>query len=223
VRRFLSGDAGERDRTAGIAGALHQVVTACVDGGSQGIGDRLKVGDLRLDFCQLQLRPSGKACLVSMLARTTMPMTAARIQQFGHLVEREPEALSRLDHAERGDGLGRIDAVPTEAPIRLGQQPPPLVVPQRLPIDTRRGGHLTAPQAQVHGVFIRDAARAAKASSTSLRTAGTRTSICTVSPREVNVNVKKEQHCVSLAARSRATASARDSSDHRKTAADSLV
>jgi len=220
---LLSGDAGERDRTAGIAGALHQVVAARVDRGSQGIGDRLKVGDLRLDLCQLQLRPSGKPRLVSMLARTPMTMTAARIQQFGHLVEREPEALSRLDHPERGDCLGRIDPVPTEAPIRLGQQPTPLVVPQRLPIDTCRGGHITAPQARVHGVLIRDAARAAKASSTSLRTAGTRTSTWTVSPSDVKLNVKKEQHCVSLAARSRATASAREWSDHRKTAADSLV
>src|SRR5215212_10342364 len=112
-----------------------------------------------------------------MLARTTMTMPMkARIQQFGHLVEREPEALSRLDHPERGDCLGRIDPVPTEAPVRLGQQPPPLVVPQSLPTDICRGGHITAPQAQVHGVLIRDAARAAKASSTSLRTAGTRTS-----------------------------------------------
>ena len=165
---MLSGDAGERDRTAGVTGALHQVITARVDRGSQRSGDCLKVGDPRLDLCQLDLRPSGEARLTPLLLWTTMTMTAACVQQFGHLVEGEPKALSRLDHTQRGDGLRRIDPVPAEAPVGLGQQPPPLVVPQRLPIDTRRGGHITAPQAHAHGVLIRAAARAAKASSTSL-------------------------------------------------------
>ena len=98
VRAAVLRDAGERDRTAGVAGALHQVITARVDRGSQSIGDGLKVVDLRLHLCQLQLRPSGEARLTPTLMRTTMTMTAACVQQFGDLVEREAQALSRLDH-----------------------------------------------------------------------------------------------------------------------------
>jgi hypothetical protein len=96
--------------------------------------------------------------------------------------------------------------MPAKAPVRLSQQTSPLVVPQRLPIHSGRGGHITASQAGGHLVAIRAAARCAKASRTSMRSRGTLTASCKASPSEVKVKVKKEQHCVSRAVRSRTLA-----------------
>lgn len=57
---------------------------------------------------------------------------SACLKQVGDLVAGEPEPLRRPDHPQDGDRFGRVEAVPAQAAVRLGEQAAALVVAQRL-------------------------------------------------------------------------------------------
>ena len=57
---------------------------------------------------------------------------ARRGEQLGDLVEGEAEPLRGLDHPQHGDRVRRVDAVPAERALRLGEQAAALVVAQGL-------------------------------------------------------------------------------------------
>jgi haloacid dehalogenase-like hydrolase len=71
-------------------------------------------------------------------------VVSASVEQVGDLLEGEPEALRSLDHLQQGDRLRQVQPVPAQGALGLGQQPAPLVVPQRLGVDAGRRGRRTA-------------------------------------------------------------------------------
>ena len=124
------GDVGEGQRAALRFGAVQQVVAAGVEGLPQGVPDDRQVSDPLLDLGELVggsgLQARGPAAYaVSM---------GPRLEQLGHLGEREPEPLGGLDHPEQSHRLRRVEPVPTQAAVRPGQQTAALVVPQGLDV-----------------------------------------------------------------------------------------
>jgi hypothetical protein len=66
----------------------------------------------------------------------------AGTQEVGHFLKGEPESLRGLDDAQHGHRLRRVEPVPAEATYGRGEQPSALVVAQRLPVHSGRGGYL---------------------------------------------------------------------------------
>src|SRR5204863_406098 len=99
---------------------------AGVDDLGQGGADRGQVGDLRVDLGNLV---DGALPQV----RGWVP-AASGIDEFGDLVQGEPEPLGRFDDVEQGDGLGRVEPVPAHRADRFGEQPAAFVVAQRLDV-----------------------------------------------------------------------------------------
>ena len=61
----------------------------------------------------------------------------ADLQQVGHLVEGETQALRRLDHPQHRDGFGRIEPVTTQGAVRFMQEAAALVIAQGRAIPPR--------------------------------------------------------------------------------------
>jgi hypothetical protein len=71
---------------------------------------------------------------------------SADIDQVGQLLQRKAQSLRRFDDPQHRHRLYRIQPVPTEGAVRLGEQAPPLVLTQRLQIHPGRLGDLPATQ-----------------------------------------------------------------------------
>ena len=125
--RGSSHDGGEWDGTARRTGARDQVVAAGVDSSAQRSSDDLQVGDLRLHLGQFRLGTSKQPYV-----RAPAVAVPACFEEVGDLVEGEPEPLRRLDHLQGDDRLLRVQPVPAEAAVRLGEQAAAFVVAQGL-------------------------------------------------------------------------------------------
>ena len=133
---------------------------------------------------------------------------SAGVDETGHLVQGESESLGSLDDAQGRHCRFRIQAVSARTTHRLLDQAATLVIPQRLLIHPGSGRDLTRAQSVGNAPSTRVAsARRTRAASTSALAGGTRTSMTTIAAPEVcTSNVRKEQHELSRAVRSRAHA-----------------
>mmetsp|Transcript_34218 Transcript_34218/g.62206 ORF Transcript_34218/g.62206 Transcript_34218/m.62206 type:complete len:314 (+) Transcript_34218:498-1439(+) len=99
------------------------------------LGERLahglEVGELAVDDLQLAVRQ---------LSRFGAGASLFEPQQACNLLERETEHLRALDEANVLGEFGRVAALPVERPFRLREQAAPLVVADRLHVDTSLGG-----------------------------------------------------------------------------------
>ncbi|SDK85458.1 hypothetical protein SAMN04488074_107303 [Lentzea albidocapillata subsp. violacea] len=172
-----------------------EVVTTRRHRRSQRVPDESQVLDPGLDLGEFRARSH-------LQPGPAMPMRA-KIEQFGDLVESEPESLGGLDDPDDGHRLRRIHPVPAQRPVRLGQQPDALVVPQGLPVHARRVGNLPRTQP---GHADAPSARAASASSTSACCSGTVISKHRLPPVTIKPKVKNEQQPTSRTASSAARA-----------------
>ncbi len=72
------------------------------------------------------------------LAGRSRGLVCADLDQVGHLVQGEAQALRCLDDPQRHDRLLVVEAVAAGAAVRVAQESAPLVVPEGLAVDSCR-------------------------------------------------------------------------------------